>query len=122
MFARAIILSTITASAVALPAAAQAPPPTTTAFDGTYAGESHNVHRYADGGSTRCATAAVQAPLTITNGVVRSPTGGNLEGTVNADGHKIMHRPNGNRVEGQIDAQGIIRAQYASPNCAYDYV
>ena len=40
MFGRTKILLTITACAFATPVAAQAPAPTTTAFDGTYTGVS----------------------------------------------------------------------------------
>jgi hypothetical protein len=33
-----------------------------------------------------------------------------------------MHRSNGNRIEGKIDAQGIITAQFSSYHCAPTYV
>jgi hypothetical protein len=122
MFDRARLLLTIACFAMPMPAAAQAPAPTVTAFDGTYVGVSYNVSSYTGIGPSRCAPAAVQAPLTITNGVVRSSQGGNLEGVVSAEGRLVTHRPNGNRIEGQIDPQGDIRAQFSTSNCLYEYV
>jgi hypothetical protein len=101
MFGRAKIL-TIAGLALAMPAGAQAPA-STPAFDGTYVGVSYKGSSYSGIVPSKCASAGVPAPLTIINGVARSSKRGNLEGTVSAEGRLVTHRPNGDRVEGQID-------------------
>jgi hypothetical protein len=69
----AILLAILT-PASAMPAAAQAPAPTTTAFDGTYAGVSRTFEGTMGGGRTRGCLPNLErapAPLTIANGTAR---------------------------------------------------
>jgi hypothetical protein len=115
---------TIVACMSALPAAAQAPVPTTT-FDGTYAGVSVGTSSFMQGISAArwCATTGrAPAPLTITNGIVRSQRGGRWEGSVSPQGLLVMRDARSVRVEGQIDSQGTIRAQYNGWACVATYV
>jgi hypothetical protein len=124
---RTIVLSTIAACMSAIPVAAQAPAPTTTAFDGTYVG----VSRTLEGGtgpagtSTRsCAPNGQPAPLTIAVGVVRWPTetgGGTAEGSVNAQGVLVMHTSHGTRIDAQIDGRGTVTGRY-NAYCSYQIV
>ena len=114
------VLLTIVVCAVALPAAAQAPAPTTTAFDGTYTGVSHEGTKYvASGESARCGQSRVPGPLTITNGVVQYTGAYGLEwkGIVNPQGGLVMRNSRGDRLDGQIDSQGTIRGQTSSTGC-----
>jgi hypothetical protein len=100
MCGRASILLTITASVAAIPVLAQAPVPTTTAFDGTYAGVSFETSSYMQGISAArwCGpTSGVPGPLTITNGVVRAQMGGRWEGSVNPQGVLVMRSPSSSR-------------------------
>jgi hypothetical protein len=69
MFGRARIFVTIAAFALVTPVAAQAPAPTTTAFDGTYALVSQTSEGTIAPGSTgRSCRGNRPAPLTIANG------------------------------------------------------
>jgi hypothetical protein len=106
-------------------AAAQAPGPMTTAFDGTYAGVSRGTSSFTQGISAVrwCASkSGAPAPLTITNGVVRSQGGGRWEGSVSPRGVLVMRNARSVRVEGQIDSQGTIRGQYSGWACVGTYV
>ena len=83
MFRSARILTIITALMWAILASAQTPAPTTTAFDGTYAGVSFETSSYMQGISAArwCGpTSGVPGPLTIKNGVVRAQMGGRWGG------------------------------------------
>jgi hypothetical protein len=125
MFARARTFLTIAALTLTMPAVAQAPAPTTTPFDGTYAGVSLGTSSFMQGISAArwCAsTRGAPAPLTITNGVVRSQRGGSWEGSVSPQGVLVMRNARSIRVEGQIDSQGTIRAQYSGWACVASYV
>jgi hypothetical protein len=125
MFGRARILLTITASVAAMPVLAQAPVPTTTAFDGTYAGVSFETSSYMQGISAArwCGpTSGVPGPLTITNGVVRAQMGGRWEGSVNPKGVLVMRSPSSSRLDGQIDSQGTIRGQLSGWGCVVTFV
>ncbi len=128
MFGRQIVLLTIVACTSAMPAAAQAPAPTTTAFDGTYAGGSFETSSYMEGISAArwCGpTSGVPGSLTITSGVIK-PTVGTVgpewEGTVNPQGGLVMRSPRSSRVDGQIDSQGTIRGQSSGWGCVVRYI
>jgi hypothetical protein len=82
MFDRTRILSTIAACMLATPVVAQAPAPTTTAFDGIYAGVSREMKLTGTGRGRQCEQPGVPDSLTISNGVVRSLGGSGLEGVV----------------------------------------
>ena len=122
MFGPARILLVIAACISALPAAAQAPPPTT-AFDGTYAGVSAVSTRSSRGGANRlCRPQPIPSPLTIRNGVIQ-PTGGDRwQGTVNPQGVLVVRDVRARRVEAQIDPSGTITGQYPGPNCKTTFV
>ena len=126
---RTIALWTIAAFAWATPVAAQAPAPTTTAFDGTYVGVSQAAEgaMFGDDHPNRlqvCAKNNQPGPLTIAGGVARWPmltTGGTAEGSVNARGVLVMHGPFGMRFDGQIDGRGMITGRVTS-FCGYQIV
>ena len=123
MLGRAKIILTIAAYGFAMPVAAQAPAPTTTAFDGTYTGASREVSKVRSGGTAgNCGVNGVPGPVTITNGVVRSQGGGGWEGTVNPQGVLVMRLPNASRFDGQIDSQGAIRGQIGGYICVTTFV
>jgi hypothetical protein len=128
---RTIVLWTIAAFASATPVAAQAPAPTTTAFDGTYVGVSQTVEgaMFGDDHPNRrqmCAKNSQPGPLTIAGGVARWPgtvptAGGTAEGSVNAQGVLVMHGPLGMRFDGQINGRGMVTGRLTS-FCGYHIV
>ena len=124
---RTIALWTIAACMLASPVAAQAPAPTTTAFDGTYVGVSRTLEGNMLNDETRpCAKNGQPGPLTIAGGVVRWPgtvptVGGTAEGSVNAQGVLVMHGPLGSRFDGQIDGRGTVTGRLTS-YCGYQLV
>ena len=125
---RMIVLGAIAACMLATPVAAQAPAPTTTAFDGTYAGVSRTLEGEMGGtNETRfCAKNGPPGPLTIAGGVVRWPgtvptAGGTAEGSVNAQGVLVMHGPLGMRFDGRIDGRGTVTGRLTS-SCGYQLV
>ena len=125
---RMIVLGAIAACMLATPVAAQAPAPTTTAFDGTYAGVSRTLEGEMGGtNETRfCAKNGPPGPLTIAGGVVRWPgtvptAGGTAEGSVNAQGVVVMHGPLGMRFDGKIDGRGTVTGRLTS-SCGYQLV
>jgi hypothetical protein len=125
MLDRTIVLVTIAACMLATPVAAQAPAPTTTAFDGTYAGVSRTVEGIMeDDRVTRsCRPNLTQPePLTIAGGAARhiGPTG-TYEGSVNAQGVLVLHGPYGNRIDAQIDGRGTVTGRLTS-HCSYEMV
>jgi hypothetical protein len=124
MFGCVRVSLVIAASMVlALPVAAQAPTPTTTAFDGTYAGVSREVSKVRSGGTAgNCGVNGVPGALTIANGAVRSRGGGGWEGTVSPQGVLVMRSPNASRFDGQIDSQGTVRGQVGGYICVWTYV
>ena len=122
MFGRTKVFLTIAACMVATPVAAQAPAPTTTAFDGTYAGVSREVSKSPSAPRAKCPPSGALAPLTIKNGVVVSSGPVAWEGNVSPDGVLTLRHERLVRVDGQIDPQGTIRAQYAGTGCITNYV
>jgi hypothetical protein len=121
MFGRAALLLMTAASALAMPAAAQAPAPTT-AFDGKYVGVSRESSKAASSPAAKCLPIGVPAPLTIRNGVIGKPGGEGWEGTVSPQGGLTMRNANSLRVDGQIDPQGTLTAQYSGPACIMTFV
>jgi hypothetical protein len=91
-------------------------PAPTTPFDGEYRGVSREVIDRG-GNEHRCNPLArlvtPPAPLTITNGVVRTPGEGSWEGTVSPQGAVVMRNQNFSRVDAQIDSHGTIRGEYS---------
>jgi hypothetical protein len=107
-----------------MPVLAQAPAPTTTAFDGKYAGVSKESSRFVSGRErAHCAEypKGVPASLTIMNGVIRSAVGG-WEGTVSPQGLVVMRLPNAVRFDGQIDNHSEIRGQTSGPACVTTFL
>jgi hypothetical protein len=107
-------------------AVAQAPAPTTTAFDGTYTG----VSRTFEGANwdpsltwTRyCLPSPYPPPtLTIVNGVARSTWGGPTEGPVSPQGLLAMRAPHGQRFDGQIDSHGTATGRWTG-GCSWRFV
>jgi hypothetical protein len=97
---RTIVLWTIAACMSAIPVAAQAPAPTTTAFDGTYAGVSRTFESHMYDNTTRgCMPLNSQpGPLTIADSAVRwQRRVGTFEGSVNGQGALILHGPLGQK-------------------------
>ena len=88
---------------------------TAVTYNGTYAGVSGSVN------NTRCEAAQTPGPLTVANGNVTSPTGF-FTGTVDANGHVVMHTKGSSRIEGQIDGSGVLTAGGGPPQCAYSFV
>ena len=128
MLDRTTVLGTIAACMLVTPVAAQAPAPTTTAFDGTYAGVSRTLEGEMGGtNETRfCAKNGPPGPLTIAGGVVRWPgtvptAGGTAEGSVNAQGVLVIHGPLGMRFDGRIDGRGTVTGRLTS-SCGYQLV
>jgi hypothetical protein len=126
MFGLARTFSVITACMVATPAVAQAPPPPTTAFDGTYIGVSRTLEGTMLGYSTRqCPPSGRVAPLTIVNGTARTKALGTAEGSVNPQGVLVMRAlagfAAGSRFEGQIDGQGTVTGRFTA-SCSYKVV
>jgi hypothetical protein len=105
MFGRARMLVTIAAFALAMPAAAQAPTPTTTAFDGKYLGtakESRLLHNVA------CPTIASVAMIIIGGQVVIHESNFNggtatFRGSVNSGGEVLALSPPGSTMSGTIN-------------------
>ena len=122
MFGRARILLTVGVCALALPVAAQTPAPTTTAFDGTYTGISRDVSKSPSAPRAKCPPSGALAPLTIKNGVIVSSGSAAWEGTVSPQGVLTLRNERSLRVDGQIDPQGTIRAQYAGTGCITNFV
>jgi hypothetical protein len=116
---RTIVFWTIAACMSAIPAAAQSPTPTTTAFDGTYIGVS-NAFEGGLAGEHWLRTCPQFGPprmLTIVNGIARS---GKAEGSVGPQGILVM-RDFWSHFDGRIDSQGIVRAR-ATGSCNYQLV
>ena len=123
-----IVLWMIAAFAWVTPVAAQAPAPTTTAFDGTYAGVSRTSEGAINGStnSYNCDRRNGQTgPLTIAGGVVRyngsTLRPGTWEGSMNAQGVLVMHTSLGSRLDAQIDRRGTVTGRLTS-YCGYQLV
>ena len=126
MFCRARMPLTIAACAVAMPVAAQAPAPTTPAFDGTYIGVSRTLedffYRNVVGGYARhCSTSSRPGALTIVGGVARTRYAGDAEGYVTPQGIVVIHARNGMRIDAQIDSQGTVTGRVTG-GCSYQMV
>jgi hypothetical protein len=120
MIGRTSVVLVIAAFVWAVPVAAQTS--TTTAFDGKYVGVSRVSTRTPAYPGAKCPPDSVPAPLVITNGAVQTQGGGGLEGTVSSQGVLVVHAPNAARIEGQIDSQGMIRAQFGGTGCTISLV
>jgi hypothetical protein len=103
----------------AMPVAAQAPAPTTTAFDGTYVGVSQTLEGTMLGetrGTRSCPPNGQPGPLTIAGGVPQY-NGSNLrpgttyEGSVNAQGVLVLRAPYGARINAQSMVAAPSRAE-----------
>ena len=126
---RTIVLWMIAAFAWVTPVAAQPAAPTTTAFDGTYAGVSRTfegeinaVTRGAGSIPPACVPNGQPGPLVIAGGVARY-NGSALgrvtwEGSVNAQGVLVMHDPHGSRIDAQNDGRGTVTGR-ATSGCSY---
>jgi hypothetical protein len=129
MLDRTIVLGTIAACMLATPVAAQAPAPTTTAFDGTYVGVSRtfegNIYGDVRIQTRGCTPGGQPGPLTIAGGVARynGSTVNRItyEGSVNAQGVLVMHSPRSARIDAQIDAHGTVTGR-ATGDCNYQLV
>ena len=123
MLSPARTLLMIAACVLAMPAAAQAPAPTT-AFDGTYPGVSAVSTRSEPGSHNRFWRQPDNpSPLTIRNGVIQSTGGGDQwKGTVNPQGALVIRDQQGRRVDGQINPSGTITGQYPGPTCKTTFV
>ena len=120
--------------AAGLPANAQPPPPpanSTSAVDGTYVGvsaENNSSGNTLAGGRARtqgyagarsCTTFRAPARLTITNGRARVKWGDRtLEGQVTPQGVLTMSTGYGQRFDGRIDDQHVVKGQVVG-YCAY---
>jgi hypothetical protein len=118
----------------ALPVNAQSPPPaatTTSAFDGTYVGVSaennsrgntlagRRANPQGYGGARGCSTFRAPAKLTIANGLARVQWGDRtLEGQVTPQGALTMTTGYGQRFDGRIDDQHMVKGQFVG-SCAY---
>jgi hypothetical protein len=137
---RTIVLWMIAAFAWVTPVAAQPAAPTTTAFDGTYAGVSRTVEGYqADPAAypnsqilqstmylhetQHCVPNGQPGLLTIAGGVARYSTcrAGTWEGSVNAQGVLVIPGPNGERIDAQIDGRGTVTGRFTG-DCSYQLV
>lgn len=137
MFRLAKVLLTIAAFVPAVPGAAQAPTPTTAAFDGIYVGVSRTSegttandgatrtvqgNMYFGGGSSHCAPDGVPAPLRIVNGIARSRYGRGSDGSVSPQGVLLMRTRDGTaRFEGGIDGKGTAAGRLIG-GCSYWFV
>jgi hypothetical protein len=120
LFGRTKILLTIAACMLATAGAAQAPAPTTTAFDGTYLGVSNTFEGDIDTGRTSaryCPQFSRPPTLSIANGIART---GPYEGSVDAQGVLVM-RSFWSHFDGRIDSQGTVRGRSTS-GCSYQFV
>jgi len=128
------LLGALLTLAVGLPANAQPPPPSanpTSAFDGTYVGvsaENNSSGNTLAGGRARtqgyagarsCTTFRAPARLTITNGRARVRWGDRtLEGQVTPQDVLTMSTGYGQRFDGRIDDQHVVKGQVVG-YCAY---
>jgi hypothetical protein len=137
MLGGARILVTIAACMAAIPVAAQAPAPTTTAFDGTYVGVSRTFESRLMGTRNSCAlNSQLPGPLTIANGVARYSGSATMarvnwpEASVNAQGVLVMACPDGGgwrcphdgRLDAQIDARGTVTGRLTGGGCSYHMI
>jgi hypothetical protein len=97
-------------------------PPPTMPFDGEYIGVSRESSKPASAADAECPPNGVPAPLTIWNGIVRSDEA-SWQGTVSPQGVLVLQNRGATRVDGQIDNQGLIRAQGKNAaGCALTFV
>ncbi|MGA7863453.1 MAG: hypothetical protein WCA23_05590 [Stellaceae bacterium] len=128
------LLCALLSLAAGMPADAQSPAPSanpTSAFDGTYVGvssENNSSGNTLAGGRARtqgyagaraCTTFRAPARLTITNGRARVSWGDRtLEGYAAPDGSLTMSTGYGQRFDGRIDDQHVVKGQVVG-YCAY---
>jgi hypothetical protein len=123
------ILVTIATCMAAIPVAAQAPAPTTTAFDGTYVGVSRSFLESEAGSSHNrgagCVLYGQPGALTIAGGVPRyngsAQRQATFEGSVNAQGVLVLRTPMGERLDAQIDGRGTVTGTFTG-FCSYRMV
>src|SRR5215469_1350845 len=129
------LLCALLTVAIALPVGAQPPPATgntTSAFDGTYIGVSAEnnsrgnnlgvgrAHPTGYAGSRSCADFRAPARLTITNRHAQVKWGDyTLEGQVTPQGALTMSTGYGQRFDGRIDDQHLVKGQVVG-YCAYN--
>ena len=107
--------------ALAIPAAAQAPAPASTAFDGKYVGVSAHIAKSTAHGR-QCPRQHAPEALRITNGTVQSSGRERWTGTVGQQGDVVLRNKLSMRVDAQIDPQGAIKGRYQGPECMVDFV
>ena len=128
------VLGVLLSLTVGMPVNAQSPPPSanpTSAFDGTYVGvsaENNSSGNTLAGGRARtqgyagarsCTTFRAPARLTITNGRARVRWGDRtLEGQVTPQDVLTMSTGYGQRFDGRIDDQHVVKGQVVG-YCAY---
>ena len=115
-----VLLLTIASFPLAMPIVAQAP---TTAFDGKYVGVS--VEPLRPGGNTlgaypgaKCYPPGLPDPLTIKDGVIS----GSWEGNVSPQGGFVARDGSSRRIDGQMQSDGTMRAQYSGSVCSFNFV
>jgi len=114
MFGRAALLLTIAASGLPMPAAAQAPAPTT-AFDGKYVGVSRESTKAGSSPGAKCQPNGVPASLTIRNGLIGSPGSKGWEGTVNPQGGLTMRSASTPRKMARSTPRAPLQRSTAAP-------
>jgi hypothetical protein len=129
MLDRTIVLGTIAASMLAMPVAAQAPAPTTTAFDGTYAFVSSTPAPPVNalcGNDIGGPLVAAQGRAEFTNLLGRHS---HFEGTIGSQGELMLrataihHGDTGDIVaSGRIDRDGTVRVRMTGNVCSFDVV
>jgi hypothetical protein len=89
-------------------------------YDGTYVGVSAAFTGTTSGGKgNTCSPMTAPHPLTISGGHAQAKWGdGMLTGDVDANGKLVMHSSLSGRFEGQIDASGALKGNYAG-YCIY---
>jgi hypothetical protein len=107
----------IVAASIAMAANAASP------FDGTYVGVSATLSGTTTGGrSNSCVQVTAPPPVTVANGHAEGKWGDQtLQGDVGGDGKLVMHGNLNGRFEGQIDASGALKGNYAG-YCIYGLV
>ena len=73
-----------------------------------------------------CAPSGGVAPLTIVNGIARTPWGrpAEAEGPVSSQGVLVMRTPDGHRFDGQINGEGTVTGRFGGRpgGCTYQMV
>ena len=100
----------------------QIAPPPTMPLDGDYVGVSRESSKPASASGDKCPSNRIPATLIVRNGIVWSDTASWL-GTASPQGALVMRNEQATQVEGQIDSQGIIKAQgRTAGGCTISYI